>query len=217
MQDDTRIRILNAAEELFAKEGFANTSLRTITAHAGVNLAAVNYHFGSKEALIQELFRRRLQPLNQQRLQLLAVLDERVAEPSVEDILEAYLAPTLLGQPDELRFMRLLGRTQAGAAASLREFVHSLYAEIMDRFASALSRALPQIPPTELYWRLHFLTGSVAYSMAASDTVKLFADCQLPDASNHRALLYRLIPFLAGGMKAPLPAAGADSKFLSQN
>jgi hypothetical protein len=76
---------------------------------------------------------------------------------------------------------------------------------------------LPQIPPTELYWRLHFLTGSVAYSMAASDTVKLFADCPLPDAGNHRALLYRLIPFLAGGLKAPLPAAGADSKFLSQD
>ena len=220
MQDLTRKKILNAAEELFSQQGFSNTSLRAITSRARVNLAAVNYHFGSKEALIQELFQRRLEPLNQERLGRLEALG---AAPSVEDILRAYLEPTLKSgtQTDvaELRFMRLLGRTQMGALPELREFVHGLYAEVLDRFAAALSRALPQIPLTELYWRLQFLSGAVAYSMSASDAASLFAPCQLPDAGDNAALLARLIPFLSAGLTAPLPnfEAKSLSNPISQN
>ena len=214
MQDDTTTtRLLNAAEKLFSQNGFANTSLRMITAHAGVNLAAVNYHFGSKQALIQEVFRRRLEPLNQERLQRLAALVQTQDVPHVEAIVEAYLAPTLKTDTEadasELRFMRLLGRTQVGASASLREFVHQLYAEVLDRFATALSRALPHLPMDELYWRMQFLTGCVAYSMAVSDSLKLFADCQLQEAGDNSALLQRLIPFIAAGLRAPLPTTQA--------
>ena len=206
MQDDTKVRILNTAEALFAENGFANTSLRAITSAADVNLAAVNYYFGSKQALIQEIFQRRLTPLNDERLQRLAALGPK---PSVEAILQAYLSPTLqsaaVAEASELHFMRLLGRTQIGASASLREFVHKLYAEVLDKFATALSRALPEVPRIELYWRLHFLTGAVAYSMAATDAMQLFADCQLTDMDNNAALLNRLLPFLAAGLQAPLP------------
>lgn len=203
MQDHTPAKILNAAEELFSQQGFSNTSLRAITAHAKVNLAAVNYHFGSKEALIQALFRRRLEPLNQERLQRLQVLS---SDASLEAILRAYLEPTLNHQDQtEARFMRLLGRTQMGALNDLREFVHGLYAEVIDHYAMALSRVLPQIPLTELYWRMQFLSGALAYSMSASDTTSLLADCQLPDAGDNRALLERLLPFLRAGLSAPLP------------
>ena len=210
MQDDTKARILLTAEALFAENGFANTSLRMITQAANVNLAAVNYYFGSKEALIQDIFQRRLAPLNNERLQRLKALQATASEASVEAILIAYLGPTLksadIAEPSELRFMRLLGRTQIGASASLREFVHKLYAEVLAKFATALSRALPEIPRTELYWRLHFLTGSVAYSMAATDAMQLFADCQLVDKEDNAALLARLIPFLAAGLRAPVPS-----------
>ena len=206
MQDLTRKKILDAAEELFSQQGFSGTSLRAITSHAGVNLAAVNYHFGSKEALIQELFQRRLEPLNQERISRLQALG---TTPSVEDILRAYLEPTLKSgaQADvaELRFMRLLGRTQMGALPELREFVHSLYAEVLDRFAVALNKALPQIPLNELYWRFQFLSGAVAYSLAASDTASLCAPCQLSEAGDNAALLARLIPFLSAGLNASLP------------
>ena len=211
VQDKTRDKILATAEQLFAEQGFANTSLRAITQHAGVNLAAVNYHFGSKEALIQEMFRRRLGPIIDQRVQRLKTL-ERQDSPTVEAIVEAYLAPTLLGDPDELRFMRLLGRTQVGAGAALRGFVHSLYAEALDRFATALSRALPEVPLNELYWRLQFMTGAVAYSMAATDTPQLFADCQLDDAGDGRALLDRLVAFLAAGLQAPAERISMQAK-----
>ena len=216
-QDDTtRTRILQAAEALFAESGFARTSLRAITARAEVNLAAVNYHFGSKEALIQEIFRRRLEPINAERLERLGRLQAAAQAPGVEQLLEAYLAPTLKSEaeasPGEVRFMRLLGRTELGASKPLRGFVHSLYADVLDRFAMALSRALPQIPRRELYWRLHFASGSVAYSLAAADTLSLFSECP-GDAFRDpgRDLLRRLIPFLAAGLRAPLPDAAGQT------
>ena len=209
-QDDTRARIIQAAEALFSESGFANTSLRAITARAEVNLAAVNYHFGSKEALIQEIFSRRLTPLNQERLARLAALQAKTDTPSVEQLLEAYLAPTLKSEssatPGELRFMRLLGRTELGASTPLRQFVQSLYAEALDKYAIALSKTLPEIPRKELFWRLQFLIGAVAYSLSATDTVNLFSNCQLDAIGDNQALLNRLIPFLAAGLRAPLPS-----------
>ena len=209
MQDPTRQRLLDAAESVFAELGFSNASLRTITARAKVNLAAVNYHFGSKQALIQEVFRRRLVPLNQERLRQLETLrlDGRL---TVEAILQAFIGPSLRPtnqlHPGEVRFMRLLGRTHAAASASLREFVHSLYADVLKVFEDALTEVLPQIPRLELRWRLHFLLGAVSYSMAGSGTMKVLADCTLPDAEDHDAMVRRLIPFLAAGLQAPLPS-----------
>ncbi|HXH03402.1 MAG TPA: TetR/AcrR family transcriptional regulator [Candidatus Competibacteraceae bacterium] len=207
MQDDTRERILEAAEALFAEHGFSRTSLRAITARAGVNLAAVNYHFGSKHALIQAIFTRRLEPINQERLARLEAL-RRQGRADLEAILEAFIAPTLKSEkdhhPGEVRFMRLLGRTHAGAADALRDFVHGLYAEVLAAFEQALVEALPELPRLELHWRLHFLMGVVSFTMAGTDTMRLFTDCHLPEAGDREALLRRLIPFLAAGLRAPL-------------
>jgi len=208
MQDDTRERILNVAEALFAEQGFANTSLRTITTRARVNLAAVNYHFGSKEALIQAIFSRRMAPLNRERLGHLGELESAGVAPSLEAILEAFIAPTLKDpadtDPGEIRFMRLLGRTQAGASRPLREFVHTLYAEVLDRFGNAIGRALPELPRDELYWRVHFMMGVLSYTQAGIATMKLVSDCDPPGAEDPAALQRRLIPFLAAGLRAPL-------------
>jgi AcrR family transcriptional regulator len=212
MQDRTRERILDAAEALFAEHGFANTSLRAITAKAGVNLAAVNYHFGSKEALIQQVFARRLVPLNRERLERLAALEAEGEADNLEAVLGAFIGPTFKSEetddPGEVRFMRLLGRTHAGASAPLREFVHTLYAEVLGHFERALIRALPHVPKDELDWRVHFLLGSVSYTLAMTDTMKIIADRDLPDADNKAVLLQRLIRFLAGGLGSPLPGDG---------
>lgn len=209
MRDDTRERILNAAEVLFAEHGFARTSLRMLTTRAGVNLAAVNYHFGSKEALIQAVFTRRLVPLNQERIARLATLTSTPAGTSVEAILEAFIGPTLKpptdGDPGEVRFIRLLGRTQAGAAKPLREFVHSLYAEALQQFEAALAHVLPHLPRPELAWRIHFLMGATSYAMAGSAALKLLSDRTPPDSDDPDALRRRLITFLAAGLRAPLP------------
>ena len=90
----TRERILGVAETLFARHGFAGASLRQVTTAAKVNLAAVNYHFGSKESLIEEVFRRRLDELNRHRLAALAVTQANPGR-QLEDVLDAFIRPAL--------------------------------------------------------------------------------------------------------------------------
>src|SRR5258707_11212930 len=111
---DTKQRILDSAERLFAQSGFAATSLRSIIADAKVNLAAIHYHYHSKEALLEAVILRRLEPLNRRRLEMLDAC-ERVADgkPSVESILEAFIAPTFRAVNDSesgKTFSLLMGR-----------------------------------------------------------------------------------------------------------
>ncbi|MDQ2694919.1 MAG: TetR family transcriptional regulator [Pseudomonadota bacterium] len=207
--DETRERILDAAEALFADHGFADTSLRAITGRAGVNLAAVNYHFGSKEALIQEVFVRRLGPLNREQLRRLARLEEAGC-PALEQVLEAFIAPAMELYLDAhqggARFIRLLGRTYVASSLALRDFIHHQYSDVLERFLALLRRVLPQLPEQELCWRMHFLLGAVSYTLGGTDIMKITAGCDLCDPADNREVLERLIPFLAAGFRA-VPAA----------
>src|SRR5438128_1222220 len=132
---DTKTRILDAAESLFMEHGFEATSLRQLTSAAGVNLAAVNYHFGSKEELFQSVLTRRLDPMNQERIELLEKLErEAGGKPiGVEKILSSMLIPALRLARDELRggknFLRLLGRAYADPAPFIRHFLSQQYVE----------------------------------------------------------------------------------------
>lgn len=208
-QPDTKERILDAAEALFAEHGFAHTSMRAITSTAGVNLAAVNYHFGSKEELIKAVFSRRYEPLNVERLGRLEALERR-GEYTLEELLEAYIAPNLeLSQSHGAvgdRFVKLIGRSYTEHNEALRDHVYAINRELVTRFKAAFQKALPHLTRQELSWRLHFLVGAVSYTMAGPDLIRLMAGSQISDAANARALLARLIPFLAAGLRAPLPA-----------
>ena len=203
-QHETRTRILDAAEELFMQHGFEGTSMRLLTAKAGVNLAAVNYHFGSKDALIEALFRRRLDPMNTERL---AALD-RLEDLSAENIIRAFVRPSLRliedAQGGGRNFIRLLGRTYTEPAKPVRVLIGQMYAPTMERFKAALERALPQMPRDELVWRMHFMFGTLAYTLAATDTVQLIAGCKPEDRHDARLLEERLTAFLAAGLHAPL-------------
>jgi AcrR family transcriptional regulator len=203
-QHETRTRILDAAEELFMQHGFEGTSMRLLTAKAGVNLAAVNYHFGSKDALIEALFRRRLDPMNAERV---AALD-RLEDFSAENIIRAFVRPSLRliedGQGGGRNFIRLLGRTYTEPAKPVRLLIGQMYAPTMERFKAALERALPQMPRDELVWRMHFMFGTLAYTLAATDTVQLIAGCKPEDRHDARLLEERLTAFLAAGLHAPL-------------
>jgi AcrR family transcriptional regulator len=207
-QHETRTRILDAAEELFMQHGFEGTSMRLLTAKAGVNLAAVNYHFGSKHALIEAVFRRRLDPMNQARLACLDALEAEGRPPAPEAILRAFVSPTLALVEDAKgggrNFIRLLGRTYTEPAKAIRQLIGQMYAPIMDRFKGALARALPQMPPEELVWRMHFMFGTLAYTLAATDTVQLIAGCKPEDRYDARLLEERLTAFLHAGLNAPL-------------
>jgi AcrR family transcriptional regulator len=203
-QHETRTRILEAAEELFMQHGFEGTSMRLLTAKAGVNLAAVNYHFGSKDALIEALFRRRLDPMNAERIAALDALEDF----SPENIIRAFVGPSLRLIEDAKaggrNFIRLLGRTYTEPAKQVRALIGQMYAPTMERYKAALERAMPQMPRDELVWRMHFMFGTLAYTLAATDTVQLIAGCKPEDRHDARLLEERLTAFLAAGLLAPL-------------
>ncbi|MBR0567929.1 TetR family transcriptional regulator [Azoarcus sp. L1K30] len=206
---DTRDRILDAAEALFVEHGLEATSMRMITGRAAANLAAVNYHFGSKDALIQAVFRRRLTELNRQRL---AALDRIEAEASgaqikPSQIVEAFFGTALALAADTEHggstFMRLLGRTYTEPNGFVRQFLAEEYAEVLERFLAALYGSLPGVPREEILWRFHFMMGAMSYAIAGTDALQLFAGT-FDDADPQR-LMPRLMSFLLGGLRAPLP------------
>ncbi len=206
---ETRSRILDAAEALFVEHGFDGTSMRQITSHAGVNLAAVNYHFGSKDALIQEVFRRRLTELNRQRLMALDRLEAEAGGAPLKPsrIVEAFFGTAIALAADTEHgghtFMRLLGRTYTDPNAFVRQFLAEEYAEVLERFLDALYRAVPEVPREEILWRFHFMMGAMSYAIAGTDGLQLFAG-KFDDADPAR-LMPRLMSFLLGGLRAPLP------------
>jgi len=205
---ETRERILDAAEVLFAAHGFEATSMRMITGLANVNLAAVNYHFGSKDALIQEVFRRRLTGLNQRRM---VALEEAEAESGGEALKPSKIVEIFFGMPLIMAaetdpagatFMRLLGRTYTEPNEFVRRFLAEEYSEVVDRFMGALYRALPDVPKDEILWRFHFMMGAMSYAIAGTDALRLFGG-ELNDTDPER-MLPRLMSFLLGGLRAPL-------------
>ena len=207
----TKIRILDTAEALFMEHGFEATSLRSLTAAAGVNLAAVNYHFGTKEELFEAVLTRRLDPMNQERVALLDQL-ERKAGPdplSCDRILMALFVPALHLARDPARggknFLRLLGRAYADPAPFIRQFLSEQYAVMIGRFKAAFGRALPHLPKKELSWRLHFIMGALSYTLAGTDAHKIISELSPRAANNDEILLRRLAPFLLAGLNAPLP------------
>ena len=206
----TKERILDAAETLFMESGYEATTLRAITTLAGVNLAAANYHFGSKEELFQSVLTRRLDPMNQERVDLLTEFERRAAPDPVpcEKVLSAMLIPALKLARDPERggsnFLRLLGRAYADPAPFIRQFLSDQYAVMIARFKLAFGRALPELPKRELSWRLHFIMGALSYTLAGTDVLKLIEELRPDEPSNDERLLQRLAPFLLAGLTAPL-------------
>jgi AcrR family transcriptional regulator len=207
----TKERILDTAEALFMEHGFEATGLRSMTAAAGVNLAAVNYHFGSKEELFEAVLTRRLDPMNQERVELLDQM-EREAAPdplSCDRILMALFVPALRLARDPARggknFLRLLGRAYADPAPFIRHFLSVQYAVMIARFKEAFGRALPHLPRKELSWRLHFIMGALSYTLAGTDALKIISELSPDEPDNDEILLRRLAPFLLAGLTAPLP------------
>jgi len=222
---DTRERILDVAERQFMAHGYEATSMRMITSTADVNLAAVNYHFGSKEGLLREVFRRRLTWLNKERTAALDVLEARAngAPLKPSQVLEAFFGTLLrIGEDDSLggmTFLRLLGRTLTDPAEFIRAFFAKEYAEVLERYKLALFRALPDVPRAEIVWRLHFMLGAMSYAIAGTDILQVITGLEISDISGKdegskseaKMLSERLMPFLLGGLRAPLPQPNESS------
>jgi AcrR family transcriptional regulator len=202
----TKLAILNATERLVAAHGFEATSLRAITGAARVNLAAVNYHFATKDALLLAMLNRRMKPLNEARLALLDQFEAQADDRSVpvERILEALFRPVieLIAQPARggRNFLRLLGLCLAAPASFLKPLVQEEFAEKNRRFHRALRRSLPQLSDTEAHWRLHLAQGAFLHAVAHSQVLELSSRgrCRL---TNCEAALERIINFCAAGLR----------------
>ncbi len=197
----TRSRLLDAAERLFADHGFHATSIRDITDLAGANVAAINYHFGSKEQLLRAVTDRIVEPLNARRRALLTAALEGATPPAVSQILEAFLRPDIeaMRALDERRpVVRFVGRIYSDDAPWIREMAIAQFADIGWSFRRALATALPDVGEEELGWRLRQVVAVV---------VNLFAT--YPDQGlssvQAEALIARLVGFLTPAMAAPAP------------
>lgn len=201
----TKAAVFNAAERLFALHGFQNVSVRDITAEAGVNLASVNYHFGAKDALLFEIFRRRTSELNRERARMLHEANARHdGKPPVRDILEAYFAPPLRwAAPDNDRRIsgQFIIRARSEGTAEMREVLQNDVSHLA-RFADALMAARPELPKEDVYWRLHFVLGMVHNNRFAEfDRLHHLSD-GLTREGDVDALLKRMLDFAEAGFMA---------------
>jgi AcrR family transcriptional regulator len=171
----------------------------------------VNYHFGSKDALIEAVFRRRLDPMNAARIAALESLEQSSLALSPEAIIRAFVGESLRMIEDTRsggrNFIRLLGRSYTEHSKPIRVLIGQLYAPAMERYKAAFERALPQMPREELVWRMHFMFGTLSYTLAATDAVQLIAGCKPEDRHDARLLEDRLTAFLAAGLTAPVNPA----------
>jgi AcrR family transcriptional regulator len=215
----TKLAILNAAERLFAAQGFRAASLRTLTTEARVNLGAVNYHFSTKDELVLAVLRRRIQPLNQERIALLTRFEKEAGGRPVAlaKILEALFRPALeliAGRTRSGRyFVRLLAQCLAEPDNYLQPLIHEEFAERNRRFHAAFARALPDLSSDEVHWRLHFAQGVFLHTVANAHVLELSSKgrCRL---SSVECVLDRVIAFCAAGLEAH-PAKTEGKKWKS--
>ncbi len=199
-------QILDAAETLFAEQGIEGVSLRSLTKQAGVNLASVHYHFGSKEAVVKAAFTRRIRPVNQERLDRLDTLERAFGgKPAVEDVVEALFAPVVrLAQdpPGGRRFMRMCARFYCEPAPYLETLFAEEFGTLIRRFDLAFARAIPGLSRDELRTRIHFAVGVMVHTMLDSGRNYRWRDCD-PELLNSRGILDAMVAFVAAGMRAP--------------
>jgi len=202
---DTRTRLLDTAEHLFGDQGITATSLRALTSAADVNLAAVHYHFGSKEELLHQVLARRIHPVNAERLALLDAAEAVAGEGPVplETILEAFLEPMhqLHRLPNGVgsRFLRLMSRVMTESDNLFHEWTHDLFGEVAARFSAALHHTLPDVPPEVLRWRFHFMLGAMIMVLLRERSIG-----GVPIRSDSAEFKPRLIEFVAAGFRAPV-------------
>lgn len=207
-QPDTCERILDAAEELFARNGFHNSSLRQITDAAKVNLAAVNYHFGSKEALLEAVFKRRLIPLNAIRAEALTAVElaaqAAAARPAVADILRAFIEPTVRYcciEPGALHFSALVGRSMSDADPTVRSIFLQYLLPLFKQVSDLMHEALPDIEPKSVFWRLQFALGATSHTMRLLGTPEGFMQ-RMQQEVDIETIIEELMTFVTAGTEA---------------
>lgn len=213
--DQTRSAILAAAERLYADRGFGDVTLRDIVAEANVNLAAVNYHFGSKDELIAELFVTRSIATNRERLRELKAAEEQGGgRAPIEIILRALVGPTLRGclGPANQRSTaaRFMIRASIESVPPIRR-IKNREIDHLRKFAGAMRRALPERSDEEIYWGLHFALAMAHHTIRESERLTKLSDgkCDLDDVEG---IIERVVGVAAAALTSGKAAGRTDSK-----
>lgn len=208
-RSDTKEKLLDSAEHLFAHKGYRGTSLREITGKAGANLASVNYHFGSKTSLLEAVIRRRILPLNQLRKKRLESVRETALQkrsrPDAGDVLLAFIEPTLLfmdSGPGAENFVTFIGRSFTDPDDTVRKVFLRFIKPIFHLLFESLCDALPQHQQDVIFWRLHFTMGALFHSMHVCGNISLGPKNILAGV-DARSLIRQILPYVTAGVKAP--------------
>jgi AcrR family transcriptional regulator len=198
----TKAAVLATAERLFAEQGLRAVSVRDITAGAGVNLASVNYHFGSKDALVFEIFRRRTAELSRERARRLhQAIDRHAGSPPVREILEALIAPPLIWSRighERRTALQFIIRARSEGGEDVREVLRTDVSHLRP-FADALLAARPDLAPEDVYWRLHFTLGMIHNNRFAEfDRLHVLSGGATREG-DVEALLARMLDFAEAG------------------
>jgi AcrR family transcriptional regulator len=210
-QSDTKLRILDAAERLFARHGFHRTSIKRLASEAKVNLAAVNYHFGSKTTLIEKVVERRWRPINQKRMEGLETIRRNAAPkdagPLVRECLRAFIEPAFtpdMRTREKRCFLALAAHAFSEPDDTIRTIFINQFKTPFKLLFEVLHDALPDLAEDALFWRLHFVIGSMTHCMRLCSAGLPSSDIS-PPASDLGTIMNMLLDFVTSGMCAPCP------------
>ncbi len=201
----TKQRLIEAAESLFADEGFEKVSVRDITQRANANVAAVNYHFGSREGLVEIVMARYISPVNEERLARLEGLERKAAGKPlvVEELIEAFVRPFVTqvrrSELSEKLFFKLMGR-MFGEQCKLPASVEAEFFTLVNRFNKAFSKSLPGVPGEEIWWRIHLMAGAMVHSMSHGEMLQRLSSGASGNPTMEQ-MISRFVRFAAAGMR----------------
>lgn len=201
-------RILATAEEMFAEQGYWGVSLRSITRASGVNIAAIHYHFGSKQEVLEQIFEKRCGPMNAERMRLLAECHEGPGRPPMlEQILEAYLRPSFIwpSDPDGARrFLRLRAVLSHEHETLAADLISRHFNDVSRTFVRAVVDVLPQFTEEEVFWKFQFLLAAQYYTLSNPGRIVILSEGKC-DPSDSVESLRHMVPFCAAVFRAPVP------------
>jgi AcrR family transcriptional regulator len=210
-----KLRLVEAAEKLFAEKGFDVVSVRDITQAAGGNVAAVNYHFGSRDGLVAVVMSRYITPVNEQRLAGLEAAERKWADKAVpvEEVVDAFVRPLLTqireSELSERLFHMLVGRIFGSHGNGMPAEIEERFGALINRFIKVLGRSLPGLSEEELLWRLHFVVGAMLYMLTHGETLQRVSQ-GAAGAPSMEATLARFLSFAAAGLRDGVLSSQAE-------
>jgi AcrR family transcriptional regulator len=197
-----RERILDVAEELFAKHGFDGVTMRQIANAAEVDVALASYHFGKKREVFNAVFMRRADMLNHSRREVLYAREGK--EQTLEQIIEAFLLPLKLaqetGDPGWRNYLALLAYIMASPVWS-KEMMPKMYDKLVEEFVDALRGVLPGASDECIYWCYHYLSGALTLTLAQTGRIDRLSKGKCRSSDFDAAYEY-MVPFVAAGFRA---------------